>query len=167
MAMNRIFLGLGSNLGDREHNLARAVCCLAKVPGIQIRQRSSLYESAPIGPEQPDYLNAVIEIETSIPPVQLLALCKEIERAVGRTPGPRWGPRVLDIDLLLCDEIIADPRLQVPHLELHKRAFALMPLCEIAPDAIHPVLGRNIKQLADHLPEDQVVRRIGDFYVDH
>lgn len=163
--MRRFFLGLGSNLGDREHNLAQAVCLLARTPGVLVRRRSSLYESAPVGPDQPDFLNAALEVETELTPVQLLEVVKRIERELGRTPGPRWGPRTLDIDLLLADEIVAEPQLQVPHLELHKRAFALIPLCELAPEASHPVLGRDLRTLLAQLPEQRVCR-VGEFYVE-
>lgn len=162
----RVYLGLGSNLGDRARHLAQAVRLLARTPGIALHGCSSLWESAPIGPEQPDFLNAAVAIETEVAPRRLLEICKGIERELGRAPGgPRWGPRTVDIDLLLADNIIAEPQLQVPHLELHKRAFALLPLCELAPDATHPVLCEGLKQLLARLG-DQRVRRIGEFYVE-
>ncbi len=163
--MARYWLGLGSNLGDRERNLALAAGMLARTRGVQVRCRSSLYQSAPVGPPQPDYLNAVLEVDCSLSPCDLLAVCKSIERELGRKPGPRWGPRPVDVDLLLADDIVAEPTLQVPHLELHKRAFALVPLCEIAPDAVHPVLHRELKAILDDLG-DQGVRRFGELYVE-
>jgi 2-amino-4-hydroxy-6-hydroxymethyldihydropteridine diphosphokinase len=163
--MGRFFLGLGSNLGDRERNLARATALLARTPGVEIHRRSSLYESAPVGPPQPDYLNAVLEVDCALSARELLEVCKAVERALGRVPGPRWGPRPVDVDLLLADDIVAEPHLQVPHLELHRRAFALAPLCEVAPDAVHPVLGRALKALLDELG-DQGVRRVGELYVE-
>lgn len=163
----RFYLGLGSNLGDRERHLAQAVRLLSRAPGVTLLARSSLWESAPMGPPQPDYLNAVVEIETDLPPNHLLKACKDIERELGRLPdGPRWGPRTVDIDLLLAEIIVAEPHLQVPHLELHKRAFALLPLCELAPPhAAHPVLGRKLQELLAGLP-DQQVRRVGELYVE-
>jgi 2-amino-4-hydroxy-6-hydroxymethyldihydropteridine diphosphokinase len=165
--MTRYFLGLGSNLGNRELNLARAVCLLARTRGVEVHRRSSLYESAPVGPEQPDFLNAALEIETDLAPLKLLEVVKGIERELGRVPGgPRWGPRTLDIDLLLSDEIVAEPALQVPHLELHKRAFALIPLCELAPETVHPLLGCELRELLLSLADSQRVCRIGEFYVD-
>jgi len=163
--MRRVFLGVGANLGEREKNLAQAVLRLDGIAGVSVRRRSSLYQSAPVGPPQPDYLNGALEIETDLTPSQLLKACKEIEQALGREPGPRWGPRPLDIDLLLADEVVAEPHLQVPHLELHNRAFALMPLCELAPDAFHPILERPMKALLAELG-DQGVTRVGAFAVD-
>ncbi len=160
-----LYLGLGANLGEREHNLAQGVRRLAAVEGVSVHRRSSLYQSAPVGPQQPDYLNAVLEVECELPPLELLVACKRIEKDLGRVAGPRWGPRPLDIDLLLGEEIVAEPGLQVPHLELHKRAFALMPLCELAPQAMHPLLHRTVRSLLNDL-EDQGVRRVGEFFVD-
>lgn len=163
--MGRFWLGLGSNLGDRERNLALAAGRLSRTRGIEIRCRSSLYQSAPIGPPQPDYLNAVLELECGLEPRELLAACKSIERELGRVPGLRWGPRPVDLDLLLAEEIVAEPELQIPHLELHKRAFALLPLCEVAPEAVHPVLRRGLRQMLEDLG-DQGVRRVGELYVE-
>lgn len=163
--MARFWLGLGSNLGDRERNLAQAAGRLSRTRGIEIRGRSSLYESAPFGPPQPDYLNAVLEVDCALAPAELLAVCKAVERELGRVPGPRWGPRPIDLDLLLADEIVAEPELQVPHLELHKRAFALLPLCEVAPRAFHPVLRREMRAILADLG-DQGVRRVGELYVE-
>ncbi len=157
-----VYLGLGSNLGDRAWNLAQAAARLGRNGKVAVRARSSIWESTAIGPEQPDYLNAALAVETDLEPAQLLAECKAIERELGRKPGPRWGPRPVDIDLLLCDCIVAEPALQVPHLELHRRAFALLPLCELAPDAVHPVLQRPLGELLAELG-DQGVRRYGSF----
>ena len=163
----KVYLGLGSNLGDRERNLAQAVRLLARTRGVNVVARSSLWQSAPVGPPQPDYLNAALEVDTTLTAVQLLAECKAIERELGREPGgQRWGPRTVDIDLLLADDIVAEPHLQVPHLDLHRRAFALLPLCELAPaDAIHPVLGQKLKSLLSAVAE-QKVERAGEFYVE-
>ncbi len=163
--MGRYWLGLGSNLGDRERNLAQAAGMLSRTRGVEVRGRSSLYESAAVGPPQPDYLNAVLEVDCELSPAELLAVCKSIERELGRVPGPRWGPRPVDLDLLLAEEIVAEPELQVPHLELHKRAFALLPLCEVAPGAVHPVLRRELREILEDLG-DQGVRRVGELYVD-
>ncbi|HEY3446341.1 MAG TPA: 2-amino-4-hydroxy-6-hydroxymethyldihydropteridine diphosphokinase [Myxococcales bacterium] len=163
----RVYLGLGSNLGDRERNLAQAVRLLSRTPGVNVVARSSLWKSAPVGPPQPDYLNAAIEVDTTLGANALLTACKAIERELGREPGgQRWGPRTVDIDLLFADAIVAEPHLQVPHLELHKRAFALLPLCELAPeDAVHPVLRQPLKVLLAAVG-DQVVERAGEFYVE-
>jgi len=161
----RFFLGLGSNLGDRESHVAQAVRMLARTPGISLVARSSLWESAPIGPKQPDYLNAAVEIQTELKPRALLAACKTIERELGRLPGERWGPRTVDIDLLLGDVVVSEVDLQVPHLELHRRAFALLPLCELAPDAVHPLLKQSLSALLEPLGA-QRVSRVGELYVE-
>ena len=163
----KVYLGLGSNLGDREWNLAQAVRRLSRTAGVNVVARSSLWQSAPVGPAQPDFLNAAIEIETSLALPAVLAVCKEIERELGREPGgPRWGPRSLDLDLLLAEVVFAEPTLQVPHLEMHKRAFVLLPLCELTPaDALHPVLRQPLKALLVAVA-DQQVRRVGELYVE-
>ena len=160
----RVYLGLGSNLGDRQAHLAQAVCRLARTPGVRVLARSSVWRSTPVGPAQPDYLNAALYVETSLAPAALLAECKAIERALGREPGGvRWGPRTLDVDLLLADVVVSEPALQVPHAQLHLRAFALAPLCEVAPPgALHPVLGRTLSDLLEAVGNQQV-ERVGEF----
>lgn len=159
----RVYLGLGSNLGDRADHLAQAVRRLARTRGVQVLARSSVWKSAPVGPAQPDYLNAALAIETTLSPAELLAECKAIERALGREPGGvRWGPRTLDVDLLLAEVVVAQPDLQVPHPRLHERAFALAPLCEVAPAAtVHPVLGRTLGDLLEAV-RDQQCERVGE-----
>jgi len=161
----QVFLGLGSNLGNRENNIAQAIVRIGATPGIELARCSALYESAPVGPPQPRYLNAAIEVCTSLLPGELLGECKRIERELGRVPGERWGPRPVDIDLLLAEQIVAEPMLQIPHLELHKRAFVLLPLCELAPEAVHPVLGWEMRALLADVV-DQDVRRVGELYVE-
>lgn len=132
--MTRAFLGLGSNLGDRLQNLRQAITAL-RDQGIEIKQTSSIYETDPVGPPQPDFLNAAAEIETSLPPLDLLATLKQTETALGRQRAEPWGPRLIDLDLLLYGtESVNEPNLVIPHPELTKRAFALVPLLEIDPD---------------------------------
>jgi 2-amino-4-hydroxy-6-hydroxymethyldihydropteridine diphosphokinase len=132
--LTRAFIGLGSNLGDRAQNLRQALAALRN-QGIEIRQTSSIYETDPVGPPQPDFLNAAAEIETSLPPLDLLATLKQTETEQGREPGEPWGPRLIDLDLLLYGtESINEPNLTIPHPELTKRAFALVPLLEIDPN---------------------------------
>ena len=138
-----VYLALGSNLGDRRQNLIAAMDGLA--PRVRVEAVSSLYETDPVGPQgQQDYYNAVCRARTSLQPRELLAVVKQVERDVGRTEGPRWGPRVIDIDILLCGDVTVDePALHVPHREMAKRAFVLVPLAELAADVTHPAEGNT------------------------
>jgi 2-amino-4-hydroxy-6-hydroxymethyldihydropteridine diphosphokinase len=150
-----VYLGLGSNLGDRAAQLAAAVRGLA-VEGVAVRRCSPLYESAPVGPpDQPWFLNGVLEAETALPPLDLLAAAKRVEAAVGRRPGARWGPRIVDVDILLYGDRAVDERepwLTIPHPELWKRRFVLAPLRDLRPDLRGPD-GRPIEAwLADLVP---------------
>ncbi len=130
----RGFLGLGSNLGDRLLNLQRAVEVLDRPGRLAVLRSSRVYESAPIGPAQPDYLNAVVEVETDLDPKQLLAACQEVEATMGRTRAERWGPRVIDVDILTYgSETVDQPGLTIPHPRMHERAFVLIPLLELRP----------------------------------
>ncbi|HYU19982.1 MAG TPA: dihydropteroate synthase [Chloroflexota bacterium] len=135
-----VYLGLGANLSDRAANLAAAIHMLSERPGVRVIRRSSLYETSPVGPDgQPDFLNSVLEAETTLGPLDLLASLKQIERALGRQPGPRWGPRPIDLDILLFGERqISSPDLTVPHPRLWDRLFVLEPLAELAPDLPAP-----------------------------
>jgi 2-amino-4-hydroxy-6-hydroxymethyldihydropteridine diphosphokinase len=130
------YIGLGSNLDGPEGRIARAIESLDALPGTRVTSSSSLYRSAPLGPAgQPDYLNAVVAIRTSLGAHDLLDRLKAIEREQGRGPGPRWGPRVIDLDLLVYgDAVIDEPGLAVPHPGIAQRNFVLLPLREIAPD---------------------------------
>jgi 2-amino-4-hydroxy-6-hydroxymethyldihydropteridine diphosphokinase len=154
-----IYIGLGSNLGDREANLYAAVDALRRIDTVAVRRCSSMYESAPVGPAQPRFLNAVVEVMCGLPPLRLLALLKQVERDLGRQRRKRWGPREIDLDLLLWDgEVVAEPTLQVPHLELHKRRFCLEPMCELDPDLRHPVTGETMEELLQKLAPQDCVR---------
>ena len=133
--MVRAFIGLGSNVGDRLANLGRAVDELRLAEGISVGLISSVYDTDPVGPPQPNFLNAVVEVKTDLEPRALLAVLKGIERRLGRSASERWGPRKIDLDLLLFgDEVIAEDDLKVPHPEMWSRAFVIVPLAEIAPD---------------------------------
>lgn len=135
----RAFLGLGSNLDDRLENLRRAVVLLDRAEGVRVVRSSRVYETAPVGPPQPDYLNAVIEVETTLEPHDLLRACLAVEHTMGRVRAERWGPRVIDVDVLTYgDERIDDADLTVPHPRMHERAFVLVPLLELTADPVLP-----------------------------
>ncbi len=142
------YLGLGSNLGDRLANLQSAVELLAAQPGVKVVRSSRVYETDPVGgPPQTDYLNAVVEVETGLSPRELLDTCMEVERLLGRIRNERWGPRIIDVDVLTYDEEeIDEPGLTVPHPRMHERGFALMPLIELDADPALPG-GRRLSTL--------------------
>ncbi|MGI6119075.1 MAG: 2-amino-4-hydroxy-6-hydroxymethyldihydropteridine diphosphokinase [Desulfosporosinus sp.] len=144
----RAYLGLGSNSGDRSHYLREAVSALAG-PLIEIKAASHIYETEPWGlKDQPLYLNQVIEVETSLEPLELLRFCQEIERRLGRKHGVHWGPRTIDIDVLIYDNIVSkSEELILPHPYLEERAFVLTPLREIAPELVLPS-GRSITEVS-------------------
>jgi 2-amino-4-hydroxy-6-hydroxymethyldihydropteridine diphosphokinase len=136
--MSLAYLGLGSNLGDRAAHLQGAVAGLAAHPGLRLVGVSPVYETEPVGgPPQPDYLNAVVAVDSDLDSRGLLDLAKALEAAAGRTPGERWAPRTLDIDVLMVgEERVAEPDLVVPHPRIHQRAFVLAPLADLAPDLV-------------------------------
>lgn len=146
----RVYLGLGSNLGDRAANLARAIQLLDARTELSLTQASSVYETAPWGePRQPAFLNAVLEADTELAPPGLLALTQSIEEAIGRRRTRKWGPRVIDIDILLYgDHTVQEARLRVPHPLLTVRQFMLVPLLELAPDLVLPG-GTRVAELAE------------------
>lgn len=146
--MATVYIGIGSNLGDREKNCLHALELLQKKI-ITVTKRSSLYETKPWGlKDQPCFINMVIEIETALEPKELLRTLKDIEREIGREESLKWGPRIIDLDILLFENIILnEDTLKIPHPLMHERDFVLRPLCEIAPDKRHPVLGKTIKEL--------------------
>ncbi len=160
MPARRAFLGLGSNLGDRESTLAAARARL-RAGGFEIRRASALYWTEPVGgPPQEWFLNQVLEGATALSPEQLLELALQAEREQGRARRERNGPRTLDVDLLLYDgERRSSPGLELPHPRLHERRFVLVPLCEIAPEALHPGLGLTARQLLARCPDRSAVER--------
>ena len=145
------YLGFGANLGDRKKNLAQAINALNSRPDFAVLRTSGVYETEPWGlANQPKFLNMVAEIATSISHAELLERVKKLERDMGREDGPRLGPRLIDIDILLLEDLVVDePDLNIPHASLHLRAFVLVPLAELAPDYVHPVLAVTIGHLAE------------------
>ncbi len=141
--MSRAYVGLGANLGDARETLLAAIDELARLPDTVVRARSSFYATAPVDADGPDYVNAVVALDTSLDPAALLAMCLSIETAHGRQRPYRHAPRTLDLDLLLVDDAVIDTAtLTLPHPRMHQRAFVLAPLVEIAPDAVIPGRGR-------------------------
>ena len=149
--MARAYVGLGANLGDHEATIRRALELLAEQDGIEVLAVSRLRETDPVGVEdQPRFLNGAAALETTLAPGELLGVLLRVERALGRVrDGTRWGPRTIDLDLLLYgDEVVDEPGLRVPHPRLHERRFALEPLAELAPELEIPGRGRVSDVLA-------------------
>jgi 2-amino-4-hydroxy-6-hydroxymethyldihydropteridine diphosphokinase len=144
----RAYVGVGTNLGDRWRNLALAAKRLRSTGLVAIVRASRVWDTAPMGPPQPRFLNAVLELETRLPPRALLALLQRVEGEAHRRRERRWGPRTLDLDLLLHgDSVIAEPGLRVPHPGIAQRPFVLAPLAELAPDLALPGNGRTVREL--------------------
>ena len=160
--MDRVLVSIGSNIGDRLGFLQKAVEELAKVPGITLRSVSSVYETEPVGKkDQPAYLNAALELASTIPAAQVFAALKEIERKVGRTPSERWGPREIDLDLIYVGATVAqEGRIVLPHREAAHRRFVLTPLAEIAPEFVDPVRKVTLKDLLLSCADSNSVVRI-------
>ncbi len=163
--METVYIGFGSNLGDRLDFCDRAVALLSLLPATQVTAVSSLYETEPVNdagnPGNGWFLNGVVQLETEIAPNSLLEVCREIEKALGRNQERRDGPRTLDLDLLFYGtRIINEPALVVPHPRLYLRRFVLTPMVELDPDWCHPVLKRTVKDLLEHLADEAQVRRL-------
>jgi 2-amino-4-hydroxy-6-hydroxymethyldihydropteridine diphosphokinase len=144
-----VYIGIGSNLGDKRRNCGEAVERIGRIPGCKLLQRSPWYLTRPVGVEGQDwYLNGAVSLKAEIPARKLLARLLGIEAAMGRVRTEKWGPRVMDLDILLFgQEMINDPDLQVPHPLMHTRGFVLVPMVHLAPQLVHPILRRTMEDL--------------------
>jgi 2-amino-4-hydroxy-6-hydroxymethyldihydropteridine diphosphokinase len=157
---HRALIGIGSNLGDRKANYQEALDRVVKLPATRIVKASSLYESEPLGDAKTWFLNAVIEIETDCTAEELVKRLKAIEESMGRkrVKGKRWGSRIIDLDILFFDnEVINKRNLKVPHKEIANRRFVLVPLCELAPQMVHPALNVTLSDLLNALKDKKRV----------
>ena len=157
----RVFIGVGSNLGNRRAYYQKALDLMADLPQTSIVRGSSLYESEPIGEAKNWYVNGVVELETALSPQQLLSRLQKIELALGRTRTKKWASRIIDLDILLFDtHIVNEEQLNIPHPEMHRRRFVLLPLSELAPQFAHPLLGSTVTELLADLADDKQVLRL-------
>lgn len=147
--MSTVYIGVGSNTGDLEANVTEAIRRLDESDGVSVEGRSEFYMTSPVGgPPQDDYLNGVLKVETETTPYRLLEIVKGIEKAMGRVSAEKDFPRVMDLDILLFDDrVIKEEQLTIPHPHMHEREFVLRGLSEIAPEAVHPEMGKTVREL--------------------
>ena len=158
------YIGFGSNIGDRLAHIQNAIHALSKTEEITLQKISSVYNTDPVGYEaQAEFLNGVAAIQTSLPPLSLLHTLKNIETAIGRRHRIRWGPREIDLDILIYGDLcLQTEKLVIPHPEMHRRRFVLAPLAEIAPDLVHPVFQETVQTLLERLEHDKSVLKKED-----
>ena len=159
--MKKVYIGIGSNLGDKRNNCLRAIALLKRIPDCESIEHSGLYMTEPVGVEDQDwYVNGVASLTTALSAQALLRALLSIESRMGRIRRKKWDSRIIDLDILIFDrEVIQEEHLRIPHPLMHARKFVLEPLSELAPELIHPILGVSISELLRKLPEDgQVVR---------
>ncbi len=163
--MHSAYIGFGSNIDDRLSYIQNAIHALSEAEGITLQKISSLYETEPVGyEEQAKFLNGAVAIETCLSPHTLLQTLKQIETDVGRQNRTRWGPREIDMDILIYGDIcLRSPDLVIPHPEMHLRRFVLVPLGEIASDLLHPVFNQTIQTLLERLEDDKPVVKAEDY----
>ena len=159
---NDAYLSIGSNMGNRSTNCRKALKALDETDGIKLTAFSSLYETKPVGYEdQPNFISMAAKIETALSPQKLLIEIKNIEKLIGREKNFRWGPRIIDLDILFyADKVITTPGLTIPHPSMPERGFVLIPLLEIGADIKHPVIHKTVAQLSAALPEDKCISRL-------
>jgi 2-amino-4-hydroxy-6-hydroxymethyldihydropteridine diphosphokinase len=158
------FIALGSNRGDRLGYIRNAVNNINNDPKCKVEKASPVYETKPYGnKEQENFLNAVIKISTKLNVIELLNFLKSMETELGRTETSKWGPREIDLDILLYDELIySDEKLTVPHIEIEYRDFVMVPLCDIAPNLVHPALNVKICDICNNVSEKYIIKKIPD-----
>lgn len=160
--MPKVYIGLGSNIGNKSENVRQALKLISQIDSTKVKKVSSFYKTEPVGYEDQDwFINAVAEIETDLSPETLLETLKNIEKLIGRKDRIRWGPREIDIDILFYDLITVNiPHLIIPHPLLHERAFVLVPLAEIAGDFVHPIMNKTISELLKELKSQKAVNAL-------
>ncbi len=152
----KAYVGIGSNIGDQINNCLKAISMINSTDGCSVVKRSSFYRTEPVGyKDQAWFVNCVILLKTGFSPDKLFFRLQEIEKVMGRKKKIRWGPRLIDLDIIMYDDLVMDNgNLSIPHPLMHKRRFVLVPMNEIAPEVIHPVLNKSIREILDGLSED-------------
>jgi len=161
-----VYICAGSNLGDRIGFIQQASCLLKDTEGIELLDTSSFYETEPFGYKNQEwFVNAILKIKTALEPYDLLKACRRVESQLGRErypEQPKWGPRKIDLDILFYDDkVVSTDVLQIPHAGVHLRAFALVPMLELAPDLVHPTIGKSMLEIHSELPDPEEVYLYG------